>query len=75
MSSSVFIPCNKKVLKNIENTIEQFELKEAYIAPKKERILKNDDLLLLQKRKYVFLKAFSSDGINKIQQVQALLLK
>ncbi len=74
MSSAIFIPCNKKVLQNIEKTIQQYGLFECY-TNQNERIFKNNDFMLLEKRKYIFLKAFSIEDYNIIQQVEATLLK
>ena len=74
MNNAIFIPCNRQVIKNIEKTVKQYGLDECYTDSPNEKIFKNNDLILLKKRKYIFLKAFCIEDINKIQQVRASLL-
>ena len=75
MNSAIFIPCNRKVVKNIKKTVEQCGLYECDTALPNERIFKNDHFLLLKRKKYIFLKAFCNEDINKIQQARVFLLK
>ena len=75
MNDSIFIPCDRKVLKNIKKTVEQYNLCECYTGIKGEKIFKNKDFLLLKKKKYIFIKAFCQEDTKTIQQVRSCLQK
>lgn len=61
MSNSLYLVRNKQSERKIDSLIQKYNLELCYDT-KNEKVLKNENILLLLKKKYIFLRVFSGNN-------------
>lgn len=61
MNSALYLVRNKNSESRISSLIQKYDLELCYDT-KTEKVLKNENILLLLKKKYIFLRVFTGDS-------------
>lgn len=75
MSNSIYFPNKASTKKNINKVISKYKLKEFGCNQKREKVFKNEDIILLLTKKYVFLRSFLNEDDQIIIDVKKLLME
>ena len=71
MNNALYLVRNKRVDEIIGSFIIKYKLELCYNT-KKEKILKNENVILSQKKKYIFLRVFAEDSWLLFELKQSL---
>lgn len=61
MNNALFFIRNKRSENIIALLVQEYKLKPCYIA-RNEKIMKNENIILMLKKRYVFLRVFTEDS-------------
>lgn len=75
MSNSIYFPNKASTKDNINMVISKYNLQEFSNNQKKEKVFKNEDIILLLTRKYIFLRAFLNEDEQVILDIKKLLIE
>lgn len=73
MSNTLYIPRNRHVDKQLSKLADIQGLVVCY-RDKSQRILKNEKLVVSQKKKYIFLRVFSGEDTHSISSIYQYLV-
>lgn len=75
MSNSIYFPNKASTKENINMVISKYKLQEFSSNQKKEKVFKNEDIILLLTKKYIFLRSFLNEDDQVILDVKKLLIE
>lgn len=73
MNSTLYFPFNKKNSIRLDRLIQQYNLRSC-LFNSHERVLKNTDMIIMVRSKYIFIRVFSEcDNMRLIPNIKAIL--
>lgn len=73
MSNDIYFPNKASTKKNINKVIDKYKLQESSSIQRKERVYKNEDIILLLTKKYIFMRSFLSEDDQIILNIKKIL--
>lgn len=73
MSNDIYFPNKASTKKNINKVISKYKLQESSSIQRKERVYKNEDIILLLTKKYIFMRSFLSEDDQIILNIKKIL--
>ncbi len=75
MNNSIYFPNKASTKKNINKVISKYKLQEFSCNLKKEKVFKNEDIILLLTKRYIFLRSFLNEDDQVIIDVKNILME
>lgn len=73
MSNDIYFPNNASTRKNIYKVISKYNMKESGSNHRKEKVYKNENIILLLTKKYVFMRSFLNEDEQIILNIKKIL--